>query len=401
MDTKVYSVSEITLLIREIIEDSFPAIWIEGEVSNYRPHHSGHLYFTLKDTNSQISCVMWRSRAASVSFDLEDGVKIRVFGNIRLYEKAGRYQLDLLTIQPAGIGELQILFEQLKRKLLEEGLFDSAAKKTLPQFPKAIGIITSPTGAAIRDIISVIERRAPSVNLILRGVKVQGKGAAEEIVDAITACNDYGRINVIILGRGGGSLEDLWPFNEEIVARAIFESEIPVVSAVGHEIDITISDFVADVRTATPSAAAEIVVPADNELRENLRHTSQNIENIIAERINLYRSQIQGVSRTHAFRRPESLILQYMQRIDELSHRAGLASENYLSSKNNLLLKLKDHFSSLNPDNVLKRGYSMTIKDGNLVKSINDVDEGDQVSVKLLDGILTNTVMSKNYDKKL
>lgn len=401
MDTKVYSVSEITLLIREIIEDSFPAIWIEGEVSNYRPHHSGHLYFTLKDTNSQISCVMWRSRAASVSFDLEDGVKIRVFGNIRVYEKAGRYQLDLLTIQPAGIGELQILFEQLKRKLLEEGLFDSAAKKTLPQFPKAIGIITSPTGAAIRDIISVIERRAPSVNLILRGVKVQGKGAAEEIADAITAFNDYGRIDVIILGRGGGSLEDLWPFNEEIVARAIFESEIPVVSAVGHEIDITISDFVADIRTATPSAAAEIVVPADNELRENLRHTSQNIENIIAERINLYRSQVQGVSRTHAFRRPESLILQYMQRIDELSHRAGLASENYLSSKNNLLLKLKDHFSSLNPDNVLKRGYSMTIKDGNLVKSINDVDEGDQVSVKLLDGILTNTVMSKNYDKKL
>ena len=401
MDTKVYSVSEITLLIREVIEDSFPAIWIEGEVSNYRPHHSGHLYFTLKDTNSQISCVMWRSRAASVPFDLEDGIKIRVFGNIRLYEKAGRYQLDLLTIQPAGIGELQILFEQLKRQLLEEGLFDSAAKKTLPKFPKTIGIITSPTGAAIRDIISVIERRAPSVNLILRGVKVQGKGATEEIVDAITAFNDYGRTDVIILGRGGGSLEDLWPFNEEIVARAVFESEIPVISAVGHEIDITISDFVADVRAATPSAAAEMVVPADDELRENLHHTHQNIENIIAERINLYRSQIQGISRTHAFRRPEGLILQYMQRIDELSHRVGLASENYLKLKNNLLFKLKDHFLSLNPDNVLKRGYSMTIKDGKLVKSINDVDEGDQVSVKLLDGILTNTVMSKNYDKKL
>ncbi len=401
MDTKVYSVSEITLLIREVIEDSFPAIWIEGEVSNYRPHHSGHLYFTLKDTNSQISCVMWRSRAASVPFDLEDGSKVRVFGNIRLYEKAGRYQLDLLTIQPAGIGELQILFEQLKRQLLEEGLFDSAAKKTLPKFPKNIGIITSPTGAAIRDIISVIERRAPSVNLILRGVKVQGKGAAVEIVDAITAFKDYGRTDVIILGRGGGSLEDLWPFNEEIVARAIFDSKIPVISAVGHEIDITISDFVADVRAATPSAAAEMVVPADDESREILYHTRQNIENIIAERINLYRSQIQGISRTHAFRRPESLILQYMQRIDELSHRVGLASENYFRSKNNLLLKLKDHFSSLNPDNVLKRGYSMTIKDGKLVMSINDVDEGDQVSIKLLDGILTNTVMSKNYDKKL
>jgi exodeoxyribonuclease VII large subunit len=344
---------------------------------------------------------MWRSRATSVPFDLEDGIKIRVLGNIRLYEKAGRYQLDLVTIQPAGIGELQILFEQLKQKLFEEGLFDSAVKKSLPKFPKTIGVITSPTGAVIRDIISVIERRAPSVNLILRGVKVQGEEAAEEIVDAITAFNDFGRTDVIILGRGGGSLEDLWPFNEEIVARAIFESEIPVISAVGHEIDITISDFVADIRAATPSAAAEIVVPADDELRENLHHTRQNIENIIAERINLYRSQIQGISRTHAFRRPESLILQYMQRIDELSRRVGLASENYLGSKNNLLLKLKDHFSSLNPDNVLKRGYSMTIKDGNLVKSINDVDEGDQVSIKLLDGILNNTVMGKNYGKKL
>lgn len=401
MDTKVYSVSEITQLIREILEDSFPAIWIEGEVSNYRPHHSGHLYFTLKDTNSQISCVMWRSRAVSVPFDLEDGIKIRVLGNIRVYEKAGRYQLDLVTIQPAGIGELQILFEQLKRKLFEEGLFDSAAKKTLPKFPKTIGVITSPTGAVIRDIISVTERRAPSVNIILRGVKVQGEGAAEEIVDAITAFNDFCKADVIILGRGGGSLEDLWPFNEEIVARAIFESEIPVISAVGHEIDITISDFVADIRAATPSEAAEIVVPADDELRENLHHIRQNIGNIIAERINLYRSQMQGISRTHAFRRPESLILQYMQRIDDLSHRVGLASENYLSSKNNLLLNLKDHFSSLNPDNVLKRGYSMTIKDGNLVKSINDVDEGDQVSVKLLDGILKNTVIGKNYDKKV
>jgi exodeoxyribonuclease VII large subunit len=400
LDTKVYSVSEITQLIRDILEDSFPAIWIEGEVSNYRPHHSGHLYFTLKDPSSQISCVMWRSRAASVPVDLEDGIKIKILGNIRVYEKAGRYQLDVLTIQPTGMGELQILFEQLKRKLLEEGLFESTQKKPLPKFPQTIGIITSPTGAAIRDIISVLDRRAPSVQILLRGVKVQGDGAAREIADAVNDFNDYAQADVIILGRGGGSFEDLWPFNEEVVARAIFESRIPIISAVGHEIDFTISDFVADVRAATPSAAAEIVVLSDDEIREFLKLSHQNIVNILAERINLHRSQLHGLSRAHAFRRPESLVRQYTQRVDELSHRMGLASENYLRSKNENIIKLSDHFSSLNPDNVLKRGYSMTIKDGLLVKSINNVDEGDKISIKLMDGILNSSITSKNNDKK-
>jgi exodeoxyribonuclease VII large subunit len=400
LDTKVYSVSEITQLIRDILEDSFPAIWIEGEVSNYRPHHSGHLYFTLKDPGSQISCVMWRSRVASVPVDLEDGIKIKILGNIRVYEKAGRYQLDVLTIQPTGMGELQILFEQLKRKLLEEGLFESTQKKPLPKFPQTIGIITSPTGAAIRDIISVLDRRAPSVQLLLRGVKVQGDGAAREIADAVSDFNDYAQADVIILGRGGGSFEDLWPFNEEVVARAIFESRIPIISAVGHEIDFTISDFVADVRAATPSAAAEIVVLSDDEIREFLKLSHQNIVNILAEKINLHRSQLHGLSRAHAFRRPESLVRQYTQRVDELSHRMGLASENYLRSKNENIIKLSDHFSSLNPDNVLKRGYSMTIKDGLLVKSINNVDEGDKISIKLMDGILNSSITSKNNDKK-
>ena len=400
MDTKVYSVSEITQLIRDILEDSFPAIWIEGEVSNYRPHHSGHLYFTLKDPSSQISCVMWRSRAASVPVDLEDGIKIKILGNIRVYEKAGRYQLDVLTIQPTGMGELQILFEQLKSKLLEEGLFESTQKKPLPKFPQTIGIITSPTGAAIRDIISVLNRRAPSVQLLLRGVKVQGDGAAREIADAVNDFNDYAQADVIILGRGGGSFEDLWPFNEEVVARAIFESKIPIISAVGHEIDFTISDFVADVRAATPSAAAEIVVLSDDEIREFLKLSHQNIVNILAEKINLHRSQLHGLSRAHAFRRPESLVRQYTQRVDELSHRMGLASENYLRLKNENIIKLSDHFSSLNPDNVMKRGYSMTIKDGLLVKSIKNVDEGDKISIKLMDGILNSSITSKNNDKQ-
>ncbi len=400
MDTKVYAVSEITQLIRDILEDSFPALWIEGEVSNFRPHHSGHLYFTLKDPSSQISCVMWRSRAASTPFDLEDGVKIRVFGNLRVYEKAGRYQIDILTIQAAGVGELQILFEQLKKKLLEEGLFESAAKKSLPKIPRTIGIITSPTGAAIRDIMSVLNRRAPYVKQIICGVKVQGDGAAEEIAAALSAFNHHGVADAIIVGRGGGSLEDLWPFNEEVVARAIYESAIPVISAVGHEIDFTIADFVADVRAATPSAAAEIVVPAASELRDILIQSRQNIENIIREKINLLRMQMDGISRTHAFRRPENMVKQSVQRIDELAHRIHLASGNYLQSQESLVSKINQNLRSLNPENVIRRGYSITLKDGKLIRSIAEVETGDDVSVKLTDGLLHNTVVSKQYDKE-
>ena len=228
----IYTVSALTEKIKILIEESFPTVWVEGEISNYRPHYSGHLYFTLKDKDAQISCVMWRNRASALNIKLEDGTRVKIFANVRVYEKAGRYQLDVILIQAAGIGELQMLFEALKQRLQAEGLFDAKYKKSIPKFVQRVGIITSPTGAAIKDIISVIKRISPSTEVIIRGVKVQGEGAAKEIAQAIATFNSYAQVDVLIVGRGGGSLEDLWPFNEEVVARAIFKSNIPVISAV-------------------------------------------------------------------------------------------------------------------------------------------------------------------------
>ncbi len=253
MDRHIYTVSSLTHEIKMLLETSFPRLWVEGEISNYKAHSSGHIYFTLKDENAQIRCAMWRFKAGELLFRLEDGLKVIVEADIQVYEKSGNYQLIVQQLQPAGIGALQLAFEQLKQRLRAEGLFDEAHKKPLPTFPERVGVITSPTGAAIRDIISVVHRRFPAVQLILYPVRVQGEGAAEEIVHAIKDFNEFKEVDVLIVGRGGGSLEDLWAFNEEKVARAIYASRIPVVSAVGHEVDFSISDFVADRRAATPT----------------------------------------------------------------------------------------------------------------------------------------------------
>lgn len=398
MDAKIYTVSEISRLIRNILEDSFPVLWIEGEVSNYRPHYSGHLYFTLKDPDAQISCVMWRTRAASLAMDLEDGQNVRIFGNIRVYEKGGRYQIDVLRIEPAGLGQLQIRFEQLKQKLNEEGLFDPDHKKPLPRFPASIGIITSPTGAAIQDILSVLSRRSPSTRLVVSGVKVQGDGAAQEIAAALKSMDLSKEADVIIVGRGGGSLEDLWPFNEEIVARAIFACDTPVISAVGHEIDFTISDFVADIRAATPSAAAEIVVPGDDELRQMLSSLRQNLNRILFEHISRRRTQLENYKRTHAFRQPENIIRQLAQRVDELSYRLNLISRNRIDRYHMQLEKIRNQINALNPENVLKRGFSMTILDDHLVTSVAQVNAGDDIVIRLQDGHINSKVKSTKND---
>ncbi|HDZ10569.1 MAG TPA: exodeoxyribonuclease VII large subunit, partial [Bacteroidetes bacterium] len=270
-EKKIYTISEITRKIKRLLENAIPSIWLEGEISNFKRHSSGHIYFVLKDENSQISCVMWRGRNNGLYFTPQDGMKIQARGNVTVYEKRGNYQFEVLQMQPAGLGELQMALEQLKQSLKAEGLFDEQHKKKIPQYPEKIGIVTSPTGAAIRDLVSVVQRRFPSVQLILNPVRVQGAEAAGEIARAIDEFNAYGDVDVLIVGRGGGSLEDLWAFNEEVVARAIFRSKIPVISAVGHEIDFGISDFVADLRAPTPSAAAELVVRN----REELLHTIQ------------------------------------------------------------------------------------------------------------------------------
>ena len=287
---QVYTVSSLTRHIKELLETAFPPLWVIGEISNFKPHYSGHLYFTLKDSDSQISCVMWRSRAETTSVTLLDGLKVRIFGNIRVYERGGRYQLDAYKIEEAGVGDLQARFEELKKMLFEEGLFDEKFKKPIPPYPTRVGVITSTTGAAVRDILSVFRRRSPSIEIILRGVKVQGNGAAEEIARAIRLLNSYGNIDLLIVGRGGGSLEDLWAFNEEIVARAIFDSKIPVISAVGHEIDFTIADMVSDYRAPTPSAAAELGAPADSEIIDYIETTNRRLLRAVTDKIKQYRN---------------------------------------------------------------------------------------------------------------
>jgi exodeoxyribonuclease VII large subunit len=294
------------------------------------------------------------------------------------------------------LGELQQKFEQLKQRLYAEGLFAEKHKKAIPSYPQCIGIITSPTGAAIKDIISILRRRAPSKELLIYGVKVQGDGAAAEIVNAIKAMNTHGKVDVLILGRGGGSLEDLWPFNEEVVARAIFESEIPLISAVGHEIDFTIADFVSDLRAPTPSAAAELAVKDENELKDRLLKTEQYLFNTTMERLSKLRSDILNIRNRYAFKKPEDLIGQYSMRLDEISNRLYLAGNKCIDSYKESVIYLSGKLNSLNPVQVLQRGYSMLFKDGALVKSVNDVDIDDSILTKLSDGNINSLVTKKS-----
>ena len=397
---QVYTVSALTRNIKVLLEDSFPALWVEGEISNYKPHYSGHLYFTLKDQDAQIACVMWRNRAESIGFEIKDGAKVRALGNVKVYEKAGRYQFDILSLVLSGIGDLQIQFEQLKQKLLQEGLFDKKYKKEIPAYPDTIGIITSPTGAAIKDIISVLKRRSPSRGVLLYGVKVQGDGAAGEIAAAIRAMNKYGHAEVLIIGRGGGSLEDLWPFNEEIVARAIFDSKIPIISAVGHEIDFTIADFVADLRAPTPSAAAELVTADESELRQYLLNSAGNIQNLIMKQLRNLKDSVKNLKKSYGFKRPADLISQYNQRIDELTHRFYNSLDTYLLNARDKLTGVHAHLQALNPQNILNRGFALVLKDDLLITSVEEVSINDTLELKLRDGGIQSKVLKKYHDKK-
>jgi exodeoxyribonuclease VII large subunit len=398
MDVRVFSVSEITRQIKILLEDSFPALWVEGEISNFKPHHSGHMYFTLKDADAQISCVMWRSRASSQNLELKDGLKIRVYGTLRLYEKSGRYQLDLIRVESAGLGELQLKFERLKQQLLSEGLFENQYKKDLPKFPQVIGIITSPTGAAIQDILSIAKRRSPSTKIVIMGVKVQGDGAAGEIEKAIRVFNSHYPVDALIVGRGGGSLEDIWPFNEEVVARAIFDSQIPVVSAVGHEVDYTISDFVSDLRASTPSAAVEILLPNESEIRQWLNDLKEKQHTIIKDQLSRLRLDVLNVQNSYSFRRPKDILQRYILHIEEITQRIYLAIKNSTEKSRVVLENYKNQLQSLNPDNVLNRGYSMVFKNNKLVSSVDLIEIDDKLMVKLKDGNINSQVLSKDNE---
>ncbi len=397
-ESNIYSVGEITRTIKLLIEENIPTLWIEGEVSNFKPHYSGHFYFTLKDSVSQISAVMWSSRATKINFDLEDGMLVQALGNVRLWEKSGRYQFDVLRIQPAGIGQLQMAFERLKQKLQTEGLFDPEHKKILPPYPHKIGIVTSSTGAAIKDIINVLKRRAPHVEIIVRSAKVQGEGSAEDIAEAIREFNRYKNVDILIVGRGGGSLEDLWPFNEEVVARAIYESEIPVVSAVGHEIDFTIADFVADLRAPTPSAAAELVVPDYHELRNKIIEYYKRLYSGMEDRIEYNREKIIFFQKSYGMRRPDDLIRQYMVQIDDINLRISQGVKNLLLRKSEYVNQMSHRLTNLNPKKVLERGYSISYIDGEIIKNAGQVTAGRELETQLFKGIVTSIVSKTKKD---
>jgi exodeoxyribonuclease VII large subunit len=385
-EKQVISVTDITRQIKMSLEQRFPRVWIQGEISNFKLHTSGHLYFTLKDEGAQISATMWRSRAAGLLFTPEDGMKVIARGGITVYPPRGSYQIDVEQLTPVGIGELQVAFERLKQKLAAEGLFDEGRKRPLPSIPQRVGIITSETGAALQDIRTVLSRRFPCVEVILLPVRVQGAGASDEIARALKEMNRYRNVDVIIVGRGGGSLEDLWAFNEEVVARAIAASEIPVVSAVGHEIDFTIADFVADLRAPTPSAAAELVVPDRLELLEVIRNNEYTMGQTLAALITTNRERIQSLISSYAFNRPRDLIREFVQRVDELQRSIGASFSHRYASVGQDVESLAKRLAAVSPGNILKRGYAIVRKGETVVTHAKELRPKDEAVIEFQDG---------------
>ena len=396
----VYSVSDITREIKEMLEMELPPVWVQGEISNFVHHASGHMYFSLKDENAQLACVMWRSRNALLPFRPQDGKMVNVFGRITVYEKRGSYQLDVQKMAPLGLGDLQQAFEELKARLAAEGLFDEAVKKPLPQFPQRIGIITSQSGAAIRDIVTVLNNRLPGVEKILRPALVQGDGAAQDIAEAIRDFNLFKQVDVIILGRGGGSLEDLWAFNEEIVARAIFASDIPIVSAVGHQIDFTISDFVADARAATPSAAAEMVVKDHHELQQTVDRLTDRCVGALMHFVEMKRERLVQLSSGYAFRRPLDRVLQNRQRIDDLAQTILSLCRRNVNLAGERLANQRQRIAALHPQSILKRGYSVVQdkKTGKVVRQAEQLAKGDELRLYFANGAADSHVDDVDVD---
>jgi exodeoxyribonuclease VII large subunit len=393
-DTPVFTISDITKSVKELLEGSLVPCWVEGEISNWTAHSSGHCYFSLKDEKSQIRAVIWRGQRAGIMFKPEDGMKVHAYGAIKVYERGGNYQINVFKMQPEGIGALQLAYEQLKKKLSEEGLFDETRKKPLPEGITSVGVVTSPTGAALRDIVNVLKRRAPATQIILNPARVQGTGAAEEIARAIREFNEYGMVDILIVGRGGGSIEDLWAFNEEIVARAIAESELPVVSAVGHEVDYTIADFVADLRAPTPSAAAELVVSDQEEQQENLRLLVDRFISAAQYYFTSLSERMRSLAKVLEYHNPSDTVNQYMQRVDELTQRLSLLLQHQVDGKKNLLGQLLGKLDGLSPLATFNRGYSIVrcSDDKKVLKSVKQVSLSDMIEVLLNDGTLTGKI---------
>jgi exodeoxyribonuclease VII large subunit len=441
-NTKILTVAELTRAIRGTLETRFGAVWVQGEISNYKQHPSGHQYFTLKDSRAQIACVIFRNAPLSIRQPLADGAQVQVYGRISVFEARGQYQLSVEIVQPRGLGLLQAKFEALKRKLEAEGLFEPARKRPLPKFPKRIGIVTSPSGAAIRDILNILRRRAPGIEILINPVRVQGAGAATEIAAAINELSNpsaiWPALDIIVVARGGGSLEDLWEFNEEIVARAIVAALIPIVSAVGHEVDFTITDFVADLRAPTPSAAAELIVPAAIELdrrvnelalclqrcwqsflgqertrlrlfseravsRELLRRLQEGQQMLDWNRETLQRNAVGFVGNWRgrltenaaALRHhdPSREIVLRRNRFAEIARRLATCPLQLVATMRRRFERLEKVLAVLGPDATLRRGYSMTLDaTGNLVRSVTNVKRGDRIHTRVADGTFESNV---------
>jgi exodeoxyribonuclease VII large subunit len=411
--SKVLTVSELTRNIRNTLEAKFGAVWVQGEISNYKLHPSGHQYFTLKDQRAQISCVIWRDTIAPPQQALVDGTQVQVYGTVTVFEARGQYQLNVQILQPRGVGLLQAKFEALKRKLEAEGLFALERKRPLPKFPRRIGIITSPSGAAVRDMVNVLRRRAPWLQILINPVRVQGTGAAQEIAVAIRELAvpnaNWQPLDLIVATRGGGSIEDLWEFNEEIVARAIFHSVVPIVSAVGHEIDFTIADFVADLRAPTPSAAAELIVPDVIDLQrridscaraltrqllnrvrdaqQRLDHARETLQRCLAHKLDGYKRGLFHITAALQTRSPTRELTMRRNRFADLHRRLVACPSRLLENARHRFRNMEGILRVLGPDATLRRGYSITMnKHGKIIRTITAVRPKMKIRTRISDG---------------
>ncbi|MBE0571919.1 MAG: exodeoxyribonuclease VII large subunit [Ignavibacteriaceae bacterium] len=388
-EIQILTVSELTKEIRRTLEETFEQISVIGEISNFKSHVSGHWYFSLKDADAVINCTMWKGFNKYVFFTPQDGMKIIVNGKLTVYSPRGSYQLDIRSIKPAGLGELQEAFEKLKKKLEAEGLFDERFKKPIPVFPKKIGVVTAIDGAAFKDLVSVAKRRFPLVEIVIAPARVQGSGAAESIVNSVKLLNEYTGIDVIIIARGGGSIEDLWAFNEEIVARAIFKSKIPVISGVGHEVDFTIADYVADLRAPTPSVSMEIATPdiidIENFIEEFISMSSANIEEIIEARI----QDVNSFSRSYGFKLPMDMLNRKTQQVDMSIGRVLQSIEKFSMIYDKRISLLAKSLDAFDIQRILKRGFVLVRQNSKFVTRAVDFNKEKNARLKFYDGEVT------------
>jgi len=389
-EPQAISVSDLTQQIKNVLEGSFPILWVSGEISNFVHHGSGHMYFTLKDEKAEIRGVMFKGFNQFLHFKPENGMQVLLQGDLTLYEARGQYQIVAKKIEPAGIGTLYLAFEALKKQLAVEGLFDLEVKQKLPVNPSCIGVITSQTGAAVRDVFQVLDRRAPHVDVILRPSRVQGDKAAIDLVEAINDMVTFDAVDVIIIGRGGGSLEDLWPFNEEPVARAIFSCPIPIISAVGHETDSSISDLVADMRAPTPSAAAELVSPAASDLVEYINGSERNLTSIMQRDLQKRWQGLDSTKDRFVLQQPSQLLKQHRTRSQEIIHLMVQAYRLGIQGFSGKFSSANEKLLALNPMNILSRGYSIAYRepDGKIIRDPKDLKEGDPFELHTFKGAL-------------